>query len=82
MGYEQREGAGVLFKNNRKNKDTHPDYTGNALINGKEMDIAAWVKEGRNGKFMSLSIKPKDEQRSGGSRPSRPMPDEDDGIPF
>lgn len=74
MAFEQREGGGVLFKNTRKQKDTHPDYTGNALINGKEMDIAAWVKEGKKGKFFSLSIKPK-EGSQGRSR-------QDDDVPF
>lgn len=66
MGYERKEGDGVLFKNERKEKPTQPDYTGNALIGGVEHTIAAWVKEskGTGKKFFSMSIKPK-ESREG-----------------
>ncbi len=82
MAFEQREGGGVLFKNDRKKSEKEPDYKGNALINGTEMDVAAWVKEGKNGKFFSLSIKPKGNFQSGGDRPSRPMREDDSSLPF
>jgi hypothetical protein len=54
---------GVLFKNDRKDSDRHPDYTGNINVDGVEFWLSAWIKEGQRGKFMSLSIKPKEEQR-------------------
>jgi len=48
---------GVLFKNTRKEKETHSDYNGTININGKEHYLNAWMKESKNGnKFMSLSI--------------------------
>lgn len=50
---------GALFKNNRKAADTHADYTGTLNINGVDHWISAWVKDGKQGKFFSLSIKPK-----------------------
>jgi hypothetical protein len=53
---------GAIFKNARKDRDTHPDYTGTLNANGTEYWVSAWIKEGRNGKFMSLSVKPKDDQ--------------------
>jgi hypothetical protein len=53
---------GVLFKNDRKTTDNHPDYTGKIDVNGVEFWLSAWIKEGQRGKFMSLSVKPKDEQ--------------------
>lgn len=58
MAFEPKDGNGALFKNTRKESDNHPDYTGNAMVNGEHVDIAAWIKEGKNGKFMSLSFKP------------------------
>lgn len=53
---------GVLFKNDRKEKDTHPDYKGSCEIEGVEFWMSAWIKEGREGKgkFMSISFEQKD----------------------
>ena len=49
---------GVLFKNDRKEKDSHPDYRGKGNYHGKDFEISVWVKKDRNGKsFMSLSFK-------------------------
>lgn len=57
MAYELREGQGSLFKNTyKKEGDKTPDYRGTALFNGKKIKVAAWIKEGKNGKFFSLSI--------------------------
>jgi hypothetical protein len=52
---------GALFKNDRKTKDSQPDYKGQLDVEGEEYWVAAWIKEGRNGKFMSISIQPKEE---------------------
>ena len=57
MAYEQKEGFGALFKNTKKEKETHPDYQGNVMIGGNVYDLGAWLKEGKNGKFLSLSAK-------------------------
>jgi hypothetical protein len=65
---------GVLFKNDRKEKDTHPDYKGQINVGGEEYWLSAWIKEGRNGKFMSLSIKPKEEQAAPPPLPARRAP--------
>ena len=53
---------GVLFKNDRKERDNHPDYTGNINVGGIEYWLSAWIKTGQRGKFMSLSVKPKEDQ--------------------
>jgi hypothetical protein len=50
---------GVLFKNDRKDTDNHPDYKGSININGEEFWLSSWIKEGKTGKFMSLSVTPK-----------------------
>lgn len=56
--FEKKDNSGALFKNDRKEKDTHPDYTGTVLIDGRDYWISAWIKKGQKGSFMSLSFKP------------------------
>jgi hypothetical protein len=82
---------GALFKNNRKAADTHADYTGTLNINGVDHWISAWVKDGKQGKFFSLSIKPKDGTSTRPESPEkfkaeakRVFPDAtlDDDLPF
>lgn len=91
MAFEQRDNSGSLFKNERKEKDSHPDYTGNGMIDGKGFWFSAWIKKDRNGKaFMSLSFKPKEDlpprreqrQAPAPARGSARNEDMNDDIPF
>jgi hypothetical protein len=69
--YQQRDNSGVLFKNHRKEKDSHPDYKGNGRINGRDVEISAWIKEGKRGKFMSLSFQPPRDRQPAPNQPDR-----------
>ena len=54
---ETRINTGAIFKNDNKKADNHPDYKGKVNVNGKEMEVALWLKTSAKGvKFMSASF--------------------------
>ena len=78
MSYEQKSGDVVIFKNNHKESDNHPDYKGKGLdLEGNEIEIALWIKEGKSGKFFSGRIQPKFNKIE--SKPAEPAQDD---LPF
>ena len=77
---ETKDMSGVLFKNDKKQKESHPDYKGSAKIGGREVWIAAWVKTSKNGvKFFSLAF---NEKGATGSQDTGSDVDTDGGMPF
>lgn len=96
MAYEQRDNTGSLFRNDRKEADTHPDYKGSALLNGVEHWLDAWINTAKDGsKYMSLKIKRKEQRTEAGYAGSsnaewdsaaaasrRPFDDDSDSVPF
>lgn len=75
---------GVLFKNDKTGGNPKwPDYRGNINVNGEEFWLDAWVKDGKNGKFMSLSVKPKQAKGQRTQRDDDPAhQDPNDDVPF
>ena len=65
MSYDNTN-SGMLARNDRKEKETHPDFKGSINVDGREYWLSAWVKEGKEGgkmagkKFFSLSVSPKE----------------------
>lgn len=80
MAFEQKDNSGSLFKNTKREKDTHPNATGTAMIDGVEYYVSAWTKESEKaGKWQSLSFKRKDSATQ--SRP--PVKEEElEELPF
>jgi uncharacterized protein (DUF736 family) len=55
MSYDNTNTA-VIFKNNKKENEKHPDYRGTINVDGRELEISLWIKDGKTGKFFSGKI--------------------------
>ena len=65
--YEQKDNTGVLFVNDRKESENHPDSRGSGLIYGVDSWISAWRKTSKNGvRYLSLSFQPKEDKSNKG----------------
>jgi hypothetical protein len=53
------DNSGLLFRNDNKVNDREPDYRGSLTIAGVEYRLSAWIKQGKESKFMSLAVTPK-----------------------
>ena len=76
---ERQWGTYTVFKNERKHKDTYPDYVGKGVdLHGTECWVSIWVKT-PNGKkpFMYISTKEKEE-------PTKEVKEtkQEDNLPF
>lgn len=69
--FTPKDMSGVLFVNDRKDKDTHPDRTGTAMIGGVEYYVSGWLKKGKKGPFLSLAFKPKEAAHRPAARQGR-----------
>lgn len=53
----EKDNSGVLWKNSFKQKDSHPDYKGDAIVDGKPKRLSAWIKTKADGeKFFSIQV--------------------------
>jgi uncharacterized protein (DUF736 family) len=60
--YEQKPNTASLFRNERKEKDTHPDHKGTANIEGVEYWMDAWINTTKEGKkYFGIKFKRKEE---------------------
>lgn len=81
--FEQKEGQGSLFKNEKKTSDKQPDYRGSLKWHNQTLNVAGWVKDSKNGKkFLSLKIEAID-TTNGSAMPKKVEQPENNGdLPF
>ena len=79
--YEERDMSGTLWKNDKGDNDKRPDMRGTVTIAGKQWELAAWTKQGRKGKFLSLSVQePREREAKPDDAP--PSDDAEGSMPF
>jgi len=77
---EKKDNSGVLFKNDKKESEKHPDYKGYLTVNNQEFWLSAWIKEGKTGKYMGLAISPKEDYQP--KQAPKKASFEDQDMPF
>lgn len=54
---ETKVNSGAIFRNDKKTKETQPDYRGRVNVEGKELEISLWLKESKAGlKYFSAAF--------------------------
>ncbi len=78
--YEQKNGTGVVWKNDKYTKGGNQPYAMGIIkgLNGEELDVAIWIPKSERIKGFNLTMKPYEK---------RPMPEtsldpQDDDLPF
>lgn len=69
--------SGVLFKNQSENEKA-PAYKGKINVDGKDYELAAWIREGKSGKFMSLKVQEPRQKQT----PQKDFDDMEDDVPW
>ena len=73
--------SGAIFVNDKKTTEKQPDRTGTLNVEGVEYWLSGWLKKDKSGNpFMSLSVKPKQEQQT--KPAARTAPSQRNGAPF
>jgi hypothetical protein len=80
-GFQSKPNTGALFRNEQKENSEDRDYSGSINIDGTEYWVSGWINQSKKTgkKYLSLSLKPKDEAAR---TAARPKPDFNDEVPF
>lgn len=83
MAYETRNNSGSAFKNKRKTQDTHPDMTGEIMVDNKLYWLNIKIRQDRNGNdWFSVWVNEK-KPIENNTEPAKPNQTPiDDAIPF
>jgi hypothetical protein len=87
MSYTPKDMTGSLFKNEKRESDTHPNARGSAVIDGVDYWVDAWTNTTQAGdKYQALKFKRKEAKKApdrfGAAKAGAPNDRFDDGPPF
>ena len=88
MSYEQKPDTGSLFKNDKRESDSHPSYKGSAFVGGEHYWVDLWINEAKDGsKWLNLKFRPKEDRapvpaKEAPKQADRKSLDLDDEVPF
>lgn len=87
MAYELRNNSGTAFKNRRKEQDSHPDLTGEMMVDNKMYWLNVKIRKDRNGDdWHSIWLsekKPRDNNTASSQQKTEASQTKiDDDIPF
>ena len=73
---QDKDNSGVLFRNEKKQTDKQPDYTGTVTVMSEKWRLAGWIKKSKAGQtYLSLAVSPL-------VAPERPKAKESIGVDF
>jgi uncharacterized protein (DUF736 family) len=82
---ELKENTGMVFRNEYKKEENHPDFKGKINVDGTEKEIALWSNPPKDGKKGYFGIKISDpyvtEEPNAGDIEKEINPQQDD-LPF
>lgn len=79
---ELKDNSGVIFRNEKKTSENHPDYRGEINVNGHYLEISLWVKTSKDGKkYFSAALS--EPYRKPEPKPEpEPFDEPGDSLPF
>ncbi len=80
MDYDNTN-SGVLFKNETDNEKA-PMYKGKINVDGKEYELAAWLREAKSGKGKFLSLKVQEPRQKAEQKKIATFDDIESDVPF
>ena len=81
MAYEIKDNTASLFTNDKREKESHPNFKGSGKIGGKEYWVSGWMKKTKSGDdWISISLQEKDEAKAAGIAKAKAVLPKDDFI--
>ena len=79
---EQKNNNGVLFANEKRTSDKHPNYNGTAIVDGKPKSMSAWINKSKSGKsYMKITFQ-EPYKKEVATTPAKTVTFGDDDLPF